>query len=168
MHRDITAVVDIGARRVGGFDHRRQHLIRHGPGHGGHRRHELHPAVRGTGAVHPAGHRAQWHRAHLLPQQRQFGDQFGQHGLKPGAGGGKGGVAVAIGPDHQINRAMLQVQARSVPQQRGCGAGHETTPGQTKFAGLLGSFCPPATRRTAAPTTDATGCTRSTWPPSRA
>ena len=123
MPGDVAAVVHIGPLERAVGDHRRQHLVGDGTSYGRHRRDENF-AVRPDGGGHAAGDRTFDRQACIadrLAQQGQLFDQLGQDGAEPirrlsiGAPAG-GGVAERLGYD--VDRAVVQVQALAVREQR--------------------------------------------------
>ena len=131
MIGDIPAVVDKGPAQLAAGDHRRQHLFRHRPGHGGHRRDKQSSFGQRTHRrFHPTGHRSPQRQTGGRTGPAQAG-QFRHQALKQAVEGGdcrrKGLLHlrfVAIGGQNQIDRSVLQMQTPAVRQPMGLRPDH--------------------------------------------
>ena len=171
MHRDVAAVVDVGAREAPPRLHGRQHLVGDGARDRRHRCDEARP-VRPTGAAHPPRHRASQRRTALAEgasQQVELGDQIVEDRRKARAGLTVGGAhlgRLAEGLGHDVDRPVLQVQPAAVGQDRHAGSARHQKVRSGSGQGLAGghgsALC------SASPSACSSGTMRSTWPPSAA
>ena len=117
---DVAAVVDEGAGEERGRRHHgRQQLFRHAAGHRRHGRDEGVAAQRLRRPPHPTRHGALRFLADGLPEQRQLGAELVQHRGETGVNGGMGAGhlrRIALGPDDQVDGAIIQVQPAAIGQ----------------------------------------------------
>ncbi len=162
MDRDVPAIVDQRAVKPPPFQHRRQKVIGHRAGHGGHRRDE---ACREgeRSVVHAQRHGACGRGGGQgRAQQLQLGAEAGQH-LVEGIPRLRVGSAhlrrLAPGPEDRIDRPVLQVQTAA--GQAGCRRAHadRLASGQGWASSHTTARISPRSRR------EASGRTRSMCPP---
>ena len=111
IQRDIAAIVYIGAVDRGGLGaHGVQNLIGHSARNRGHGGDKMCGRKRQAGRAHALGHGALQSGPNRLAQLRQFINQTLQQPGKAALRRAVGGRARAIDTDHQINRAVLQMQ----------------------------------------------------------
>ena len=150
--RDVAAVVHVGAAQAtAGRGHLGTDLVGDSPGHGGHRRDE--PAVE---RPHGRGHAARDRPREPLPrlerssQRRQLGhelvEEWAESLPRPpvGACHGRGRCPCL---DDQVDRAVLQVQPRTVGRGRRDRTAHarrRSARASTSSIGTTASMCPPS------------------------
>ena len=121
VNGNVAAIVDIGAVQVCRLLHGLQNFVRHRARHRRHRGDALTPAGL-HGLHHAAGHRpVYWQPLRRDPgaQQRQFADQLLQQAFEPGTGRQERPPYLRrfpVGPDDQVDGAVLQVQPLAVGQ----------------------------------------------------
>ena len=118
MQRNVAAVVHPGAGDAGPLVGGDQ-FLRHGTGHGRHRREKTasRRTQRGASGPHPPRHQAAQRvasRIDRLAQPRQFGHQITQQWLEAHPGrrmGGRHRIGIPLGGDHDVDRPVLQMPA---------------------------------------------------------
>ena len=175
MQGDITAIVDIGAGEVRRAGHGRENLVGHRPRHRSHRRDEDRLGKGGDGDLHAPRHGAHGGRRasrSRRAKKRELIGQFRQHRLETAQRRAIGGLDIGRGTkrlDDEINRPVLQMQPPAVRQHRRLRPGAHPSDRRAAW-GENGQGLSPCSGsfRPAMASMEASGRTKSMWPPSAA